>query len=154
MTSLRLGFEPPSETRLKAYAVKINLASRPFNHGFMPGGSKPEPVKALRLVEKTAVIGHGKNTYARAQTLLLDWKMHGSSRTTGIWTDGDALVTYAQGPAQARAVVHSDISATTIVLMLASARHALQPAEHALRLVSLRQVKLTANRNAMRMLCG
>ena len=96
MTSLRLGFEPPSETRLKAYAVKINLASRPFNHGFMPGGSKPEPMKALRLVEKTAVIGHGKNTYARAQTLLLDWKMHGSSRTTGIWTDGDALVTYAQ----------------------------------------------------------
>lgn len=96
MTSLRLGFEPPSETSLKAYAVKLNLASRPFNHGFMPGGYKPEPIKALRLVEKNAVIGHGKASYARAQQLLVDWQMHHGSEKTGIWTDGDALVTYAQ----------------------------------------------------------
>lgn len=96
MTSLRLGFERPSETNLKAYAVKLRLGSRPFNHGFMPGGSRPEPVKALRLYEKTAVIGHGKDTYARAQQLLLDWQMHEGSDKTGIWTDGKALVTYAQ----------------------------------------------------------
>lgn len=98
MTSLRLSVEPPSTHQLERYASKCQLAQRPFNHGFHPRGTRPEPVGSLRIIEEGVVLGKGRNTYFRAKQLLLDWRMHHGSESTGIWTDvdGNALVTYAR----------------------------------------------------------
>ena len=74
MTSLRLSVEPPSTHTLETYASKMRIPHRPFNHGFMPGGSHAEPVGKLRIIEEGAVIGNGNDTYMRAKKLLLDWQ--------------------------------------------------------------------------------
>ena len=93
MTSLRLGPHPPGETTLQAYAVRSGAAGREFNHAFMPGGAQPE--SRLRLIELSSELGRGSGCYQRASRLLLDWEMHGGSDSTGVWTDGGALVTWA-----------------------------------------------------------
>ena len=95
MTSLRLGSSAPCTSILQDYALVAGVATRPFNHKFMPGGERPE--FNLRIIRLTGNLGRGRAAYRRAAKHLLEWRMHGASTTTGVWRDDQgALITYAK----------------------------------------------------------
>ena len=93
MTSLRLSGSPPCSATIESYASVAGLP-RAFNHGFMPGGKRPE--SKLRHFRYSGELGSGRATYRRARKSLLDWRMHDGSESTGIWHDGDIVVTWAR----------------------------------------------------------
>ena len=88
MTTVRLGAGPPCDASLEVYAARSALP-RPFNHGFMPRGPRPEA--GLRLIELSGKLGSGRACYRRACRHLRAWQMHDGSETTGVWTDGSAV---------------------------------------------------------------
>ena len=92
MTTVLVRATPPCASTLQNYAQNCKIASRPFNHGFMPGG--PAAESNLRIIEFAGVVGHGRACYRRACKRLLSWQMHEGSELTGIWTDGNSVVTY------------------------------------------------------------
>lgn len=94
MTTLHVGARPPPCSTLERYAS--NIANRPFNHGFMPGGPRQEHSSGLRTIQlQSQKLGHGMQCYQKARDMLLAWEMHQGSQSTGIWTDGEAIITWA-----------------------------------------------------------
>jgi uncharacterized protein (UPF0548 family) len=94
MTSIRLSSDPPPCKVLKTYASTHAVNSRSFNHDFMPGGKVPE--QNLRVISLRTRLGCGNACYRRAQRALHAWRMHEGSTRTGIYYDGNAVVTWAR----------------------------------------------------------
>ena len=96
MTSLRFDTRSPSISTLERWSNAHRVGALPFNHGFMPGGGAHEDSARLRLFHLSCELGSGRRCYKRARRLLLSWQMHAGSKHTGIWTDDEALVTWAR----------------------------------------------------------
>jgi uncharacterized protein (UPF0548 family) len=95
MTTFRVSREPPCDSTLRCYAATRAVSARPFNHGFLPNGGRPE--ERLRILELRTRLGSGEFCFRRARKLLLAWDVHSGSSRTGIWTDNEgAVVTWAQ----------------------------------------------------------
>jgi uncharacterized protein (UPF0548 family) len=94
---MRFRLEQPSSAIVQRYVERAELQQRPFNHGFLPQGTRPET--GLRVITCSSALGEGKQCFRAACGLLLQWKMHGGSEHSGItWlgSDGDTLVTWAR----------------------------------------------------------
>ena len=95
MTTVHLSRKPPCESTLKSYAAARAVSVRPFNHGFMPGGTLQE--ERLRRIELQIRLGSGASCFRSSRNLLLAWDMHRGCSRSGIWTDNEgALVTWAR----------------------------------------------------------
>ena len=97
MTAVRLQRSPPCVESLERYAIRAGVGVRPFNHGFYPGGPhERDGSHDLRTIHLTVELGHGRSDFLRAQKLLMDWRMHDASATTGVWQRDGMLVTWAR----------------------------------------------------------
>ena len=95
MTSLRTSFDPPSPSALNAYVRAAEVARRPHNHDFVPGG-RAEP-EDLRVIAMSTRVGSGQLCYIAACRRLRAWRMHDGSAHTGIFAASDgSIVTWAR----------------------------------------------------------
>ena len=94
MTSLRLGPAPPTPAALYRYACRTAPHSREINHNF---ADCPLDADTARVIRITGSLGNGKQCYRRAKKMLLEWRMHEGSDTTGVMhTANGAVVTWSR----------------------------------------------------------
>ena len=99
MTTLVLSTRPPCDAKLERWASTSGLAGRPFNHGFAMKDLRDAQLQRrerLRVLTFSTELGSGRRRFRKARQQLVEWRMHEGSTQSGIWTNGDALCTWAK----------------------------------------------------------